>query len=165
MPGRTSRLVAICIVCCLVVFAGVALGHAPPNPGGSVTPIPATYRVPRSARVLEISRDSSKPRLIVVTDAAEVSRIARVLDGLSVHPTHPLCSEGVNFGPPTISFAFLAATGGRVLARTTGLDYTKIPVAGCILTRYSVRGKKQIFLIGGGLLIEKAEKILGRKLT
>jgi hypothetical protein len=38
------------------------------------------------------------------------------------------------------------------------------PEAGCVLTRYFVRNHKPELLIGGGYLIMRAEKILGRRL-
>jgi hypothetical protein len=134
-----------------------------------ITATPALARhsgdyVPRSARILRVTWESPERQSIVITDHGKVSRIVSVIDNLERAAPHVVCSEGVNFGPPSIWFTFRARRGGPKLAQTFGWDSTMWPEAGCILTRYSVRNRKPEYLIGGGYLIMRAEKILGRKL-
>jgi hypothetical protein len=130
----------------------------------SVLARPTGDYVPRSARILRVTWESPKRQSIVITDPRQISRIANVINNLERADSNIVCTEGVNFGPPSIWFTFRGRRGGPKLAETFGWDSTMFPDAGCVLMRYSVRNHRPEFLIGGGYLIMKAEKILGRRL-
>lgn len=126
-------------------------------------PALATTAVPTQAHALRITWDSPRHRSITVTNERKVGQIAKAVDSLPSEPP-PFCSEGVNLGPPSITFAFVRTSKGRVLAQVSGLDETQFPFAACIPFRFRVHGHKVLWLEGGATLIQHAEKILGRRL-
>jgi hypothetical protein len=160
-----SRLIRI--ICCVGLISMLTLGVA--SARAPFTPIPPTVPrapgdvVPRAARLLRISWDAHGHHTVVVETVAKVNRIARLVNQLPVEGSGE-CSQGFELGAPTITFAFLHELKGPVLAKLSGPDSTKFPVAWCIPFGFSVHGHKRVPVEGGGYLIKRAEKILDRRL-
>jgi hypothetical protein len=128
-----------------------------------IVPRPAGERIPRGARVLEVTvkRPHRPPTSDVsVTGAAKVRRIASLINGLeTLQPGAFDCTGKAD--DPVVTFTFRAAPGGRVLARASQIVAPGRPGGSCEPMTLTVRGHTQIPLLGGTSVVRAAELLLG----
>jgi hypothetical protein len=127
-------------------------------------------RIPAAARVLEITvgPPAAPPSLrMTVTRRAAIRRIAAAIDAL------PFISQrrGVAISCPAmpvapfVTFTFLAAPGGPVLARVRELADTPSGLDPCDPATLVIRGHHEPGLMAGGRLLRVAAAVLGVRLA
>jgi hypothetical protein len=128
-------------------------------------PRPASERIPSSARVLDVyfvpARPIGRPvrpsLSITVTDTANVSKIAAMIDHLATRQSvATMCRAGEGEGPLVI-FNFRARQGGPVLAQASKEAGPEGPCEPMHLWIYK---RKQTPLVGGYAIIQESEKLL-----
>jgi hypothetical protein len=136
-----------------------------------VAPRLPAQQVPAGASVLQITqaRGNGKPKLLMtVTKPSRVRRIAAVIDSLPI--AADLKNEAVAcpvIGPNDRydTFTFRDASGGRALAQASESSYTPNGPDPCYPTYLTIRGRLKADLLDGGILLTRADAILGLKLS
>jgi hypothetical protein len=136
-----------------------------------VAPRPYNERIPAAAHVLDITVGSnlSRPLLsLTVTKTAEVSRIARIANGLPFAGNQEglaYSCPSVGPGSPVDSFIFRSSRAGPVLASVTELASELSVDDPCSRTLLTIRGHHEPGLQDGGILIRQAGALLHDKLS
>jgi hypothetical protein len=66
---------------------------------------------------------------------------------------------------PVVTFTFRARRTGAVLARASEPAYATDPTNNCDPMTFSVRGRTQTPLVGGGAVLDDVQRLLGVKLA
>lgn len=127
-------------------------------------PRPASERIPSQASVLDVSvaRPDARPSLsLTVTDRTKVTKIARAIDRLpTVQPLAIACPD-IQFDAPTVTFTFRASSRGPALAQASEPTSASGPLAPCEPMRFTVAGRVLTPLLGGAVVVEQAQVLLG----
>jgi hypothetical protein len=135
-----------------------------------IAPRPHDERIPKQARVLEITVGSNLPRSLLsrrVTNVSDVRRVARMVDALSfVGNEHgAVFSCGVTLpGFPIDRFVFRGPGGAKIakVTESAGQPTTDDP---CNVTSLTIRGQHEPPLQDGGVLLRHAGELLNAQLT
>ncbi len=133
-----------------------------------LSPRPRAQQVPAAARLVQITKITRGGKTIVarvVRQRSEVRALARDVDSLPFegHLTGAY-SCGIDLSP-TVTFRFRATARGPQLAQVS--EPAKTPVYGspCATTSLTIRGKQLPPLLDGGVLLRRASRLLGVRLT
>jgi hypothetical protein len=137
--------------------------NSPVVPIAPTVPRPSGQLVPRAAHILRISWTQPGRHPLLVTSAQKVLAVARTLNALPVEGPG-ICSEGLVEGPPTITFSFMSAPHGRVLATAHEAARQTFTNAWCIPITFSAREHRTIRLEAAGYFLKQAATILRLKL-
>ncbi|HEX3977751.1 MAG TPA: hypothetical protein VHW96_15900 [Solirubrobacteraceae bacterium] len=139
----------------IVVLGALALVAA--DAGG------AGGRIPGAAHALEVTvtRPHRPPTSdVTVTNPRRIRRFASLINGLkALQPGVFDCTGKAN--DPTVTFAFRAVPGGRVLARASQIiasGATRGP--SCEPMTLTVRGRPRTPLLGGTAVVHAAQRLL-----
>jgi hypothetical protein len=118
--------------------------------------------VPRPARGLS----GRPPTLsVTVTDPAKIRRIVEMIDRLPTVQFEPECPAPPKLlNPPVVSFRFLSALGGMLLAEASEVAYATESSGPCEAMTLSIRGHAEPPLEDGGTVLRKLGRLLGVKL-
>jgi hypothetical protein len=125
-------------------------------------------RVPLSARIVQVTKANigAKPLVsLVVTQRAIVRRLARVVNALPFLGRHAGVFSCPSFGGPIDTFIFRASPSGPPLATVSESADTPTDPSPCASTTLTVRGHRLNSLLEGGILLERAGRLLGVRLT
>lgn len=130
----------------------------------------ATQRIPASAGVLEVTmaRGHSAPMLaLTITSRATVRRIAAIVDRLPF--VAPLRGVAISCPAikvaPIVTFTFRTAAAGPILATVSEPANTPTSASPCFTAALTIHGRHQPGLLEGGVLLQRASAILGRRLV
>jgi hypothetical protein len=126
-------------------------------------------RVPAAARLVQITKANfgEKPFWSrVVRRRSLVLAVARIVDSLPFegHGTGAYSCPADN-GVATVTFVFRATSDGPALAEVSELANTPVWPFPCDTTAVTIHGKQLPPLLDGGILLKRASKLLGLKLT
>jgi hypothetical protein len=133
-----------------------------------VSPRLPSQRVPLSARLVQVTKADigAKPLVsLVVTQRAIVWRLARLVNALPFVGTHAGVFSCPSFGGPIDTFIFRARPAGPPLATVSESAYTPTDPSPCASTTLVVRGHRLNSLLEGGILLKRASRLLGVRLT
>lgn len=133
-----------------------------------VSPRLPSQRVPLSAQLVQITKADvgAKPLVpLVVTQRAIVRRLARWVDALPFVGSHAGVLSCPSFGGPIDTFIFRASVAGPPLATISESAYTPTDPSPCAPTTLTVRGHRLKSLLQGGILLKRAGRLLGVRLT
>jgi hypothetical protein len=129
-----------------------------------VVPRPAGERIPSSARVLDVTvgRRSNPPSLsMTVTDAAKVSKIAAMINGLgTVQPGAISCPAFPGDGA-FVTFDFRATEGGPLVAEASEPGWAREPTTACDPMALTILGHAWTPLLGGASVVRRSQVLLG----
>ena len=133
-----------------------------------LSPRPPSERVPGSARIVEVTQTDTgtKPLVsLLVTRQSVVRKLARLVDALPFVGPAPGAFACPSFGELVDTFTFRAGRAGPVLARVSESAYTPTFPFPCALTTLTIRGHRLTPLLNGGVLLGRASKLLGVRLS
>jgi hypothetical protein len=133
-----------------------------------VSPRRRSERVPLSARIVQVTKaDVGTTPLVsvLVTRRAFVRMLASQVDALPFVGRFSGSFSCPSFGEPIVTFIFRAAPAGPVLARVSESAYTPTDPSPCAATTLTIRGHRLPPLLEGGILLKRAGKLLGVRLT
>jgi hypothetical protein len=133
-----------------------------------LSPRSRSQRVPVSARLVEVTKADigAKPLLsLMVTRPAVVRMLARQVDGLPFVGRSSGVFSCPSFGGPIDTFVFRATRDGPALARVSESAFTPTFPTPCATTTLTIRGHRLTPLLEGGILLKRASKLLGVRLT
>ena len=133
-----------------------------------LSPRPPRERVPHSARVVQITQTDNGAKPIVsllVTRQSVVRRLARLVDALPFVGNHTGAFACPSFGDLIDTFTFRASRAGPALATVSESAYTPAFPSPCALTTLTIRRHRLTPVLNGGILLERASKLLGVRLT
>jgi hypothetical protein len=127
-------------------------------------------RIPSTARLVQITKQQAdrKPRLsLVVTSQRKVRRLGQWVDALPFVRLRTGASScpGFSGATATDTFTFRAKAGGPALARVSEFADTPTSPSPCALTTLTIRGHHVGALLDGGVLLRRASRLLGKRLT
>ena len=127
-----------------------------------------SQRVPLSARLVQITKADvgAKPLMsLLVTQRHIVRRLARLVNALPFAGNHAGVFSCPSFGGPIDTFIFRATPAGPPLATVSEPADTPIDPSPCAPTTLTVRGHRLNALLEGGILLKRAGRLLGVRLT
>lgn len=133
-----------------------------------VSPRLPSQRVPLSARLVQITKADigAKPVVsLLVTQRAIVRRLARVVNALPFVGSHAGSFSCPSFGGPIDTFTFRASLAGPPLATVSESANTPTDPSPCAPTTLTVHGHRLDSLLEGGVLLKRAGRLLGVRLT
>lgn len=133
-----------------------------------VSPRLPSQRIPLSARLVQITKAAigAKPLVsLIVTQRAIVRRLARLVNALPFVGSHAGVFSCPSFGGPIDTFIFRASPTGPPLATVSESAYTPADPSPCAPTTLIVRGHRLNSLLEGGILLKRAGRLLGIRLT
>jgi hypothetical protein len=133
-----------------------------------VSPRRRSERVPLSARIVQVTKaDVGTTPLVsvLVTRRAFVRMLASQVDALPFVGRFSGSFSCPSLGEPIVTFIFRAAPAGPVLARVSESAYTPTDPSPCAATTLTIRGHRLPPLLEGGILLKRAGKLLGVRLT
>ncbi len=132
-----------------------------------VIPRSASERIPVGVREVDVTR--AQPGHIASVSrritGADVHVVGSMVDRLAI--VQPLLGSCLLYpaDAPVVTFTFRARRAGAVLAQASEPDYATDPTNNCDPMTFSIRGRMQTPLVGGGAVMVEVQRLLGIKLT
>jgi hypothetical protein len=127
-------------------------------------PRPPSERIPRSARVLEVTvaRSHAAPSLsLSINDARKVSEIAAKIDRLPIVQPGALSCPALPVDGPFVTFTFRATRAGSMLAQASEAAWASEPSSPCEPMQLTIEGRPQADLLDGPSVVRSAQALLG----
>lgn len=133
-----------------------------------IIPRPASEKVPRQARVINVVRAVPGHRPSVsrtVTSSSRVRRITQLIDRLPIVQPGVWSCPRERAGVPVVTFTFRHSRAGAALARARARSDVGNSDTSCDGMSFEIRGHSQNALADGGRFLRAVQRLLGVRLT
>ena len=167
LPAVTGVLFSRDLVIVLVDLSGGRTGIRADAQIRRTIPRRSGERIPAGAHELDIARGRLHGHAGVslhVTKAAEVHRLAAMIDRLQTVQPGAWSCPSMQANPPVVTFTFRARLGGPAPAVASELASATEPTTPCDPMTFTVRGHPRTPLLDGAAVVGAAARMLGVRL-